>query len=150
MSKVTFLAVIAVLLVSVTACILSANRALTGQQGAEVRISQVTTAVGGHNPEEEQILSYSITVVNDQAEEVYIKSLQPVLSYEVGRRLLDRNTVVLVEKYVAPRAFVEVQGRISFDTRSTSKEQIISWEPMITGAKLTYERTLSTTGTIGS
>jgi len=112
----------------------------SGHQGATgaLSITQMTTAIGGVSPEEQK-LSYSITLLNDSANEVVIKTLQPMLPEQFAKRSLAGSAVVAVEKTIGPQGSLTVSGDVSFDAKGASKEEIVSWGPAILGAKIGSE-----------
>lgn len=115
-----------------------------------IRIADIDTAIGGIEGNlDEQVFSYHLTLLNTEPVDVVIHWIEPVLGEHMSNQVLTADRRVIVEKTLAPNTYLEISGGFTFDTQGATKMQIMSWEPFITGIKLSSEITLSLPGQAG-
>ena len=116
-----------------------------------IRITGMSTAIGGvKGNTNEQIFSYNLTLLNAEPVDVVVHWIEPVLVEEVSTRVLTTDRRLIVEKTLAPNTYLEISGKFTFDTEDTTKMQIMSWGPFITGITVSSEMTLSLPGQTGN
>ena len=97
-----------------------------------LEIPEMITSLGSAGEDaDEQVLRYTITLVNKNEYEVIVQWVEPVLSNSLIHRVLGEDLKVMVDQVIAPGAFLEVSGQFSIDTEGYTKDQILAWEPFI-------------------
>jgi len=112
-----------------------------------LEIPEMNTSLGsdGENTDK-QIFNYTITLINTNEYEVAIKWVEPVLTNEMKERVLAEDLKVPVNKAIAPGGLVIISGQFSFDAEGTTKEQILSWEPILKAIHVVSEASLPLPG----
>ena len=112
-----------------------------------IEINSLTSSIGavGENTNdfETQSFKYIMTLTNNDASDIKIVSVEPVLSQEFQDRVSDRDTVIHVNKTVIKGSSLDVSGEIVFDAKGLTKEQIISMEPFIKEIRIIEERIIN-------
>jgi hypothetical protein len=138
-----------IVIVFLAGCSVSGNTDTT-ESMTGIRIAEMDTAVGGIEGNlDEQVFSYHLTLLNTEPVDVVVHWIEPVLEEHVSGRVLIADRHVIVEKTLAPNTYLEISGGLTFDTQGATKMEIMSWEPFITGIKLSSEITLSLPGQAG-
>lgn len=114
---------------------------------AGIEISSISTSIGavGNNTNdfETQSFKYTITLINNEAADMSIVSVKPVLSEKFLERASNGNAEIQLDKVIPKGGSLEVSGEIIFDAKGLTKEQIISLEPFVKEVKIIEERTIS-------
>lgn len=112
-----------------------------------IEINTITSSLGAvganTNDFETQSFKYTMTLTNNDASDIKIVSVEPVLSQEFQERVSDRDTVIQVNKTVTQGSSLDVSGEIIFDAKGLTKEQIISMEPFIKEIRIIEERIIN-------
>ena len=112
-----------------------------------VEINSITSSIGAVgeniNDFETQSFKYTITLTNNEAADIRIVSVKPVLSEGFIERVSDEDTIVQVNKLIPQGSSLDVTGEIIFDATGLTKEQIVSLEPFIKEIKVIEERTIN-------
>lgn len=106
-----------------------------------LRLTSITTAIGAvDNETDRQSLSYRAYLFNGLEDEVYVDWVEPLLHEELSKRLLTKDSRVVVSMQLAPGVSIEITGSVIFSSEGLSKEEIAKWEPLFTGIKVLYHR----------
>jgi hypothetical protein len=112
-----------------------------------IEINSITSSIGavGENTNgfETQSFKYTMTLTNNDASDITIVKVVPILSQEFQERVSDRDTIIQVNKTVIQGSSLDVSGEIIFDAKGLTKEQIISMEPFIREVKIVEERIIN-------
>ncbi len=123
-----------------TAC--STNNTTVKKSGIE--INAITTSIGAvknnTNDFNAQSYKYTITLTNNDIEDLAILSVQPTINSKLVTRVLNTETLIHVNKTIVSEDSLEITGEIIFDASDLTKEQIIELEPFIEDIKITEER----------
>ncbi len=140
LKKVSILILVAILLLS-AAC----SKDSTVSK-ADIDISGISTSIGavGNNTNdiETQSFKFTITLTNNEAADMEIVSVKPVLSEKFLERVSNRDTTIKVDKVIPQGSSLDVSGEIIFDAKGLTKEQIVSLEPFIKEVRIVEERTV--------
>lgn len=134
--------IIAVLtsIVVLTAC--STNNSIVKKSGIE--INAITTSIGAvdNNTDDfnTQSYKYTITLKNNDIEDITILSVEPTINSKLIARVLNKETLVYVNKTIVTEDTLEVTGEIIFDASDLSKEQIFELEPFVEDIKISEQR----------
>jgi len=112
-----------------------------------IDINSITSsigAVGGNtNDFETQSFKYTITLTNNDAADITIVSVEPILSEEFIERALNEDRIIQVNELIPHGSSIDVTGEIVFDAKGMTKEKIISMEPFVKEIKIVEKRTIS-------
>jgi len=110
-----------------------------------LRIYGMSVGLGAvdNNNTDQQRLTYSFCLTNEDNDAVYIKAVEPVIGTGISNRVVTEKLEVLIEKEIPANRSMEISGEIVLDTKGLSKQEIVSLEPFITGIKITSEKTIS-------
>jgi hypothetical protein len=86
--------------------------------------------------------SYLFQLKNESSKTVFINSIQPLISDTIKSKVLSTNTVIDVNKEIKPDETIEVKGEIVFDTKGSSKSDILKLEPFLTDVKISTVQTI--------
>ncbi len=110
-------------------------------QGLWIKGSSI--GLGGKNSSSDaQIVTYAITLENNESHPVTIVNLIPTPSEEVTKRLTSEDTRLVVGKVIDPGRTLEIKGEFQFNATGVSKGQIDSWGQLITGLQVTTDQVL--------
>ena len=113
---------------------------------AGIEINNISSSIGavGENTNdiETQSFKYTITVTNNDAQDITVVSINPELSKKFSERVSDKDTEVKVNKTISSGGSLDISGEIIFDANGLSKEQIVGLEPFIENIKIFEERTI--------
>lgn len=142
--KVIILLMISMILL-LTSCSMGTGSNTSVRQGIEINdISSSIGAVGEDTKEfETQSFKYTLTLTNNEPEDMKIISVNPELSDKFLERVKNKDTEIKVNKIISKEGSLEVSGEIIFDAKGLTKEQILSLEPFIKNIKITEERTIN-------
>jgi hypothetical protein len=136
-----FLIILLFVLLIITGC---STKEIVNQKG--ISLSGVLTSIGavGENTNgfEKQSFKYTITLTNNDDDNITVVSITPVLSEVFANAVPDKNVTVKVNRTISKGNSINVSGEIIFNTKGLSKEQIISMKPFIKEVKITEERTI--------
>lgn len=139
--KLSIMVLMSILLLF-TAC--SANKPLNK---VGIDITGITSSIGAvgknTNDFETQSFKYTIALTNNEAAEITIVSVNPILSEKFLQRVSNKDTIIQVNKTISQGSSLEVTGEIIFDAKGLTKEQIVSLEPFIKEVKIVEERTIN-------
>lgn len=142
MHKKVSILVFAVILLLFTACSKE-----SAESRPDIEISSISTSIGavgnGSGNIETQSYKFNITMINNEAEDINIVSVKPVLSDKFLERVLNGDEPIQVDKVILKGGSLEVSGEIIFDAKGLTKEQIINLEPFIKEVRITEERTIN-------
>ncbi|HYF81951.1 MAG TPA: hypothetical protein VEB00_02840 [Clostridia bacterium] len=101
-------------------------------------------AVGENtNDFETQSFKFTITLTNNEAADIMIVSVRPILSEKFLERASNKDTVMQINRSISQGGSLDVTGEIIFDAKGLTKEQIVSLEPFIKEVKIIEERTIN-------
>lgn len=137
---------------SVTVLMLSLLLLFTGcsagntQDETGIVITDIMSGIGsaGENTNdfETQSFKFTITMKNNEAADIGIVSVRPVLSEKLLERVPNKDTTINVNKVIAKGTSLSVSGEIIFDARGLTKEQIAGIKPFVQEVRLIEERTI--------
>lgn len=139
--NIIFVMVLMVILLLVTAC---TEKEPLNRVGIEIAGINSSIGVVGDKVDdfETQSFQYTITLSNNEATDIKIVSISPILSEEFLERVITEDTTIQVNKTIFKENYLNVSGEIIFDAKGLSKEQIIDLEPFINGIKIIEERVI--------
>lgn len=112
-----------------------------------IEINTITSsigAVGGNiNDFETQSFKYTMILTNNDASDIKIVSVEPVLSEEFFKRASDEDRIIQVNKSIPHGSSIDVSGEIVFDAKGLTKDQIVSMKPFIKEVKIIEERIIN-------
>lgn len=104
--------------------------------------------VEGFNNTSIQAYSYTFTIYNEENEEVYIDSIEPLFTKNISERVLTEDHKIVVNETLKPNSSIQIQGQVEFNASGLSKEQIFGLEPYIYAVNVSSTKTLSLPSTI--
>lgn len=111
-----------------------------------IKILSMVSSLGGVEDEEnnfdKQRFSYNLTLHNYEDNDLFVKSVEPLLGGKIKDRILSEDIKVLVNSEIKSKQSLSVSGEIIIDTENLSKEEIIALEPYIKEFKITEERVI--------
>lgn len=111
-----------------------------------ISINNIVTSIGavGNNTDdyETQSFKFTITLTNNEAADIGIVSVEPVLSEKVLERVSGGDAKIQVESIIPKGGSLNVSGEIIFNAKGLTKEQIISLEPFVNEVRIIEERTI--------
>lgn len=129
------------LLIAIILSVFSSAIAYTGGQGLKVILSSFGLADKNGDPAV-KVVSYSVTLQNSGTYPVAVDNLVPIYSTEIYRRTILDEPLIVVEKVIYPGETLGVNGELQFVFQGVSKNQILNWNQMISGYKVTTEQIL--------
>ena len=112
-----------------------------------IDISGINSSIGavGENTNdfETQSFKYTITLTNNEATDIQIVSVKPMLSEEFIERVSNNDTIIQVNKTIPQGSSIDITGEIIFDAKGLTKEQIVSMEPFVKEVRITEERIIN-------
>lgn len=112
-----------------------------------IDINGITSSIGavGENTNdfETQSFKFTITLTNNEAADIMIVSVRPILSEKFFERASNKDTVMQISRSISQGGSLDVTGEIIFDAKGLTKEQIVSLEPFIEEVKIIEERTIN-------
>ena len=112
--------------------------------GPELRITGMMAGSGRANGTTfEEVYQYDITLHNGNKDDIYITHIDPIINSKLSDRLLTDDNKVIVEETLASETAVVISGEFSYNAKDISKEEMISWNPIVEGIKIYSEKTLS-------
>ncbi|RPJ76800.1 MAG: hypothetical protein EHM20_06995 [Alphaproteobacteria bacterium] len=119
------------------------NNSSQAEEGLNiVESSQAIGAVDGVNDTSIQVCSYDFTLYNGENEKVYIDSVEPLFSKDFLARVLTEDHKIVVNETIEPHSSILIKGQVKFNVSGLSKEQILGFEPYISGINITSTETL--------
>lgn len=141
LKKVSILILIAILLLF-AACSKDSTVSKPG-----IEINAISTSIGavGTNTNDIEIQSFkfTITMTSNEAADISIVSVKPVLSEKFLERASNGDVAIQVNKVITKGSSLNVSGEIIFDAKGLTKEQIISMEPFVKEVKIIEERIIN-------
>jgi len=125
---------------------MSAKTDRTPQDTNDIYIPVQGAGIGGiGNSTDEQRYSYWISLCNGKNDEIFVSWIEPIYSNELLKRSQTKNHKVIVEKTILPDNCTKINGELIFDSKGLSKTEIDSWEPYLTGFRISYEKIIKVT-----
>jgi len=139
--KVSLMMLIFILLLC-TAC--SSNTPLNNV-GIDITwsMASIGPVEGNANDLETQSFKYSVIITNNEAIDITIVEIMPLLSEKFLERVSNKDTMIKVNKTISKGSSLEVSGEIIFDARGLTKEQIHSLQPFVKEVKIIEERNIN-------
>jgi hypothetical protein len=108
-----------------------------------LEIPEMTSSLGSMDDQSnEQVLSYTFTLVNTNIYDVEIQWVEPVLSSELSGTVTTHDLRALVDQSLQPGEVLEIAGQFNFSTEGMTKNQILELEPFITEMRIASEASL--------
>lgn len=92
---------------------------------------------------DKSLFSYSINLTNENEKTIYIKSIQPLVDEAIKDKILSKETVVSVDKYIDTNETIAINGEVIVDTKGLAKEDIIKLQPFTINVKVTTEEIIT-------
>lgn len=142
--KVIIIGLMSVLFL-LSACSSNNTSDTQNKMGIEIKnIVSIMGAIGENaNDSETQSFKYTITLTNNEASDIKLVSLTPVLSDKIFERVSNKETEIEVNKTISKEGNLDVTGEIIFDSKGLTKEQIVSLQPFIKDVKIIEERIIN-------
>ena len=129
MKKILLIIIPAILLLSLAACTATAPIPPEG-----LVINGMSSGIGGdENNYDRQRFSYTVSLQNNQNQDVFIRQITPLISDSNTGRIQTSELDIPVNKTLSPGEFMSASGEFRFDAAGLSKEQILELEPFVTG-----------------
>jgi hypothetical protein len=139
------LTVVLLAIVAIISICVSCNSVDTGK--SELTIVGINSSIGGTADNfSEQHYSYTVSLQNNGISAVTVYFIEPVLLEPFAGKAKERDFKVTVEKTMAPKTTIEIDGEIQFDARGMSKDQIIAMEPFFTEVNINIDQLLPIPG----
>jgi len=108
-----------------------------------LEIPEMTSSLGSMDDQSnEQVFSYTFTLVNTNIYDVEIQWVEPVLSSELSDTVTTHDLRTLVDQSLQPGEVLEIAGQFNFSTEGMTKNQILELEPFITEMRIASEASL--------
>lgn len=132
------------ILLVMTACTNFGYRGRESKDNVGLQIYSMSTGLGAVSKEntDQHHLTYIINLSNEDAKDVDIKWIEPVLGKGIKDRVEQEDLRLVIEKTIPVKGALKIEGMIIFNTLNLSKEDIIALEPFITGIKVGSEKTI--------
>lgn len=147
MLKISSILVLIMLLIPLVGCSQESN---PNTQRPGLEIPSIITSIGGieaangsHNI---QRFSYSISLVNNEKNDVSVKYIQLILPPEFERILINNNLQVEVNKSIPQKSSIKIDGSLDFNATGLTKDQIAKLNPRIISVKVLHEQTIGLVG----
>ena len=116
----------------------------TSAQKTGLHVYSMSTSIGAVHGNETatQKVSYSITLTNEGDQDIYVKSIKPILAEKVSDRVTSEELIVIVEKPLTTGQNIEIKGEFIMNTAGLSKEEIVELGPFITNIQILSEEIL--------
>jgi len=114
------------------------------QDKTGLQIYSMSTGLGALNNDntDQHRLTYAINLTNEDDKEVYIQWIEPILGNGIKDKVITEELRIAVEKPIAAKGNLEIEGVVVLDTQGLSKKEIVSLEPFITGIKIGSEKVI--------
>lgn len=133
-----------ILLFVVITTLLLSGCSPTQAQSNGVHVTQVTVAVGGEGgSENQQVVSYKVTLQNSSQNFVIVHWIEPVLNGDVSARLVGDSPRISIEKTLDANSSLVIDGQFTFNTDGATKDEIASWEPLFEDVLISTEMKLA-------
>ncbi len=101
-----------------------------------LQITGTNTSVGQGSSEFRQTITFNAVLLNAETAPVYIESAEALLSQGIKSRVSSGQTLIAIEKELAPGETLEIGGQIEFNSEALSKKDIDAMGSLITGFRL--------------
>ena len=112
-------------------------------------ISGITTSLGAYekNSDNNEIQSfkYTITLTNNDDENISLHSVTPILSEKFLSLVIDKDVTLEVNKIIEKSGILNLSGEIVFNTKGLEKQDILNLQPFVKEVKITEERIIQKT-----
>ncbi|MFP3975700.1 MAG: hypothetical protein ACLFVK_05695 [Dehalococcoidia bacterium] len=116
-------------------------------QNSTIWIPDMSTALGSVDGEgNQQRFSYTLSLCNRGADQLYVSWIEPVLSAEVSPKVLTEELKVTIEQGIEPGDCTSAEGEFILNTEGMSRLEIMEMEPFMTRMKINGEMTLELPG----
>jgi len=109
-------------------------------------INNISSSIGAvrenTNNHDTQSFKYTLTLTNNDAADIIIISIEPVLSEEFLKRVTAGDITIKVNSTIPQGDNLDVSGEIIFDAKGLTKEQIINMEPFVKEVRIVEERVI--------
>lgn len=89
-----------------------------------------------------QKFTYTLTLSNNDSEEIYVKEIRVSLPADFEQRVTTKNFIINVDKAIPSKSYIEVGNSHEFDARGLSKDDILKLNPHISSIKVITEKTI--------
>ena len=108
-----------------------------------LEIPEMTSSLGSKDDQpNEQVFSYTFTIVNTNIYVVEILWVKPILSNKLSGKVTTHDLRTLVDQTLQPGEVLEISGKFNFSTEGMTKNQILELEPFITEMRIASEASL--------
>lgn len=144
MHKKISIVLLVTILILLSGCSGNATR-----KSAGIDITGITSSIGavGENTKdfETQSFKYTITLTNNDEEDITIISVRPVISEKLHERISSKDITLQVNRVIPKGGSLGVSGEIIFDAKGLTKEQTVSMEPFVKEVRIIEERIIDKT-----
>lgn len=123
----------------ITVAINSINNQGKQQEGLKVHSWSSSLGSVGEVGLDETKFSYSFDLTNENEDEIFVESLEPIVNKDIIDRVLSEELEVTVNEKIAHGESIQISGEIKFDTKGLSKKEIVELEPFITDIKVSSQ-----------
>ncbi len=104
------------------------------QSKSLLQITSMVASLGGEGANDEVgVYSYTIILTNRSGLVANVKSVTPEIPQAFAARLITSNNEIAVEKAVPSGESIEINGKLRFDFKNLSKEQITKMGEPVAG-----------------
>jgi len=137
---------ISLMILVITLLLLTACSSSEPSNKAGIEITGIISSIGavGENVDdfERQSFKYTITLTNNEAADITIISVSPILSEKFLELVENKDTTIQVNDTIPKGSSINVPGEIIFKSKDLNKEEIISLEPFVERVKVIEERNI--------
>ena len=92
----------------------------------------VEDVMSGHsgNDSSTEVYNYNLTFYNSGAEDIYVNTIEPVLSSDPRIITTQQSLVSDINKYVPAGSVISIEGSIILNSENSTKEEIMDIEPI--------------------
>ncbi len=105
-----------------------------------LEITSMVSSLGGEGAHNEiGVYSFTVILTNHSGSTLNIKSITPEVQKAFASRLLETNFETSVEKAVPSNESIEINGKLRFDFKSLTKQQITDMGEPVAGLDVTSQ-----------
>ncbi len=135
-----------VILISLAINLLACSANINKKEN-NIEIVGMSSSMGGVEGEldnfNKQEISYEISLKNNQNDDIYIKTITPVLNSEFLKLVENDKVTIEVNKSVKSNKTIQIKGKIIFNAEGMSKEDIIEMQPFFTKIRVVQEKEIN-------
>ncbi len=140
MKKIKLFILLAFLLI-ITSC---TSKEITSNNG--LTITSIISSIGAANETQDQFqiqsFKYTITLTNNEKEDIKIETLTPVLTEGFSKIIYDNNVTLKINQIVKKNSSLNISGEIIFNAKGLEKKDIIGLKPFVKEVKIIQERVI--------